>query len=434
MLNDTQERQLRSLPNVIGWSGQLHNRVRKGEILDQLCVRVYLRKKVSISELNVEELVPQALDIDGTLCTTDCVVLGDLQALTSSPDPWRAGHGTVPAGISCGHEDVTVGTIGGFVTGKVDYQDYMLSNAHVLSPTGAQVGDMIYQPGVSDQPDGWKYHEEYKLGRLISSIYPALDQKNLVDCAICTIDFKSFWYYAYYGLGSFYIPDIIEPVLDMRVKKSGRTTHVTEGRIIDPDATVFVRYPEGDMEFVHQILIQGSTGPFLEGGDSGSMLFQYTGRLGEPEHPMLPVGLCFAGSPEVGIANPISTVLDQLGLYFRNSSTDYPEQPPINEEKYGPSSIIESILIKHYKESVLDINVDPPVAIPGGTIVVSGRLDGKENGDPLVGRIVSVSITDHGMVNLMTDSNGMYNVETVLSNLSPSGTRLEITAEFLGDD
>jgi hypothetical protein len=96
--------------------------------------------------------------------------------------------------------------------------------------------------------------------------------------------------------------------LNLLVKKCGRTTQFTRGRITDCNATVRVNYgTAGAALFQNQIIIQSVTpNPFSLGGDSGSLITTDVGNR--------PVGLLFAGSPTHTIANPISAVLAALGV------------------------------------------------------------------------------------------------------------------------
>lgn len=89
--------------------------------------------------------------------------------------------------------------------------------------------------------------------------------------------------------------------LGMAVRKSGRTTELTEGTITVLDATVTVNYGEGMVaRFENQLV---ST-PMSQGGDSGSLLVAADSQEA--------VGLLFAGSSQSTIFNPIDVVLDSL--------------------------------------------------------------------------------------------------------------------------
>ena len=89
--------------------------------------------------------------------------------------------------------------------------------------------------------------------------------------------------------------------------KYGRTTGQTTGKIDAINAIVNVGYDSGVARFVGQIII--SPGSFSAGGDSGSLIVVQKG-----EDKGKPVGLLFAGSPFITVANPIDAVLTSFGV------------------------------------------------------------------------------------------------------------------------
>ena len=93
------------------------------------------------------------------------------------------------------------------------------------------------------------------------------------------------------------------PTVGMYVKKVGRTTGFTHGRVGAVNVTVEVSYNQGTATFVNQIYVTGTS--FLQAGDSGSLLVTESGNY--------PVGLCFAGSDNAAFANPIQPVLQYFG-------------------------------------------------------------------------------------------------------------------------
>ena len=92
-----------------------------------------------------------------------------------------------------------------------------------------------------------------------------------------------------------------------KVMKYGRTTGQTKGKIYALNATVNVCYDSGTALFINQIII--TPGGFSAGGDSGSLIVVQKGRDARKT-----VGLLFAGSPSVTVANPIGPVLVRLGV------------------------------------------------------------------------------------------------------------------------
>jgi hypothetical protein len=91
------------------------------------------------------------------------------------------------------------------------------------------------------------------------------------------------------------------------VQKYGRTTGLTTGYVDAINATVNVQYSRGIALFVKQIIIK--PGGFSAGGDSGSLVVVNGG-----EHDRKAVGLLFAGSSTITVANPIDAVLGAFGV------------------------------------------------------------------------------------------------------------------------
>lgn len=98
------------------------------------------------------------------------------------------------------------------------------------------------------------------------------------------------------------IDGLAEGELGMAIQKSGRTTGLTAGEILQVDVTVSVQYGEGRVaQFTDQLM----AGPMSQGGDSGSAVLDKNNNL---------VGLLFAGSDSTTIMNRIGNVFDALGL------------------------------------------------------------------------------------------------------------------------
>jgi len=92
------------------------------------------------------------------------------------------------------------------------------------------------------------------------------------------------------------------------VQKYGRTTRQTIGQVYAVNATVKVTYDSGTARFVNQILI--TPGSFSAAGDSGSLVV-YGGKGSKYG---MPIGLLFAGSQSLTVANPIDRVLDYFDV------------------------------------------------------------------------------------------------------------------------
>jgi hypothetical protein len=234
-------------------------------------------------------------------------------------------------GISVGHKNITAGTLGCLVEDN-NGKKYILSNNHVLAnENDAKVGDEILQPGPYD---GGKIPDDVcaKLSKFIEIKFPEA-KCSISDIAKKILNFiwwlgRSKLRWVYYTIE---LPEnevdcaIAEPIIEAspeileigipkgsarvkegeKVKKSGRTTGLTEGIVISDDASVRVQYSKGEALFEHQIFIQGEN--IARGGDSGSLV------LNEDNYV---VGLIFAGSQDgsLGIANHIYKVEEALGV------------------------------------------------------------------------------------------------------------------------
>jgi hypothetical protein len=232
-----------------------------------------------------------------------------------------------PGGCSIGHPQITAGTMGMIV--KKNGAPHILSNNHVLANSNeASMGDQTWQPGKYDggtETDivghlaafvpiqfinesvcpiakaivtGLNRLAEF-FGRNTIFPDPISSPVNKVDCAISRplleedISPEILEIGVPVGFGEIKVGD--------KVKKSGRTTAVTEGDVIATDGAVNVSYGEKVAVFEDQIVASAMS----EGGDSGSAV------LNEKDEG---VGLLFAGSTSLTIINKISNVIDALGL------------------------------------------------------------------------------------------------------------------------
>jgi membrane-associated protease RseP (regulator of RpoE activity) len=102
--------------------------------------------------------------------------------------------------------------------------------------------------------------------------------------------------------------------LKQAVKKSGRTTRLTTSTVSGLNGTVSVQYeqncagaPAFTKTFTGQILVTNRGSKFLNSGDSGSLMVQNV-----TTNPKA-IGLLFAGSSSIAVANPINEVLNFFG-------------------------------------------------------------------------------------------------------------------------
>ncbi len=237
-------------------------KIKDGKPMGRLCLKVYVEKKVGDEKLSKSDLVPPRL----ARVETDVEEVGKIKLLAYTRRMRPA-----PPGVSIGHYKVTAGTLGCLVKDKLTGQTLILSNNHVLANSNAaRKGDAIIQPGAAD-----------------CAVACPLDEKNVKP--------------EIFGNGT--PKGTTKPRRDLVVQKTGRTTEFTMGRVRDVSATVKVDYDGGTALFENQIL----TSAMSQGGDSGSLVMDQRNRA---------VGLLFAGSEVVTIANPISDVLKSLDVRF----------------------------------------------------------------------------------------------------------------------
>lgn len=208
-------------------------------------------------------------------------------------DP-TAKHRPVPGGVSVGHIDITAGTASYLLedgSGTV----YTASNNHVYAMSNqATEGDTIIQPGSAD---GGTTSDQS--ATLVG--YVPIENGVTVDLAWAAQEVEHVTQLLDYAVPQG-TPRRVE-VGDV-LKKSGRTTGVTEGEVQQVQATVDVNYG-GDLGTVtleDQIL----TGDMSDGGDSGSAAL----IKGEG----VPGGLLFAGSDTVTVLSEAVNVEAQSGM------------------------------------------------------------------------------------------------------------------------
>jgi hypothetical protein len=220
----------------------------------------------------------------------------------------------IQIGLSCGHYNITAGTLGCFVRPHSDAKKLLiLSNNHVLADEdNAAADDPILQPGHFD--DGKNPKDQ--VARFTKAIKLTTTGINLVDAAVAEVkdgtkvDLKTIKGLSKLGgLG----PEFFD--VGTKVAKLGRTTGLTRGRVTAFELdNVVIRYSLGDLRFDNQIEIEGAgKKPFSEGGDSGSLIVEADTKLA--------IGLLFAGGDVGGsngkgltYANPIRAVLDGMGM------------------------------------------------------------------------------------------------------------------------
>jgi len=212
-------------------------------------------------------------------------------------------------GYCCG------GTLGSLI--NVGGQQRILSNYHVFEAdivsggngTVATTGDFIIQPGLIDV--GCNAANAQNVATLVKT--SSLPGSN-VDCSSANvISGMVSSTGAILEVGTLTAATIAAS-LNQAVKKSGRTTGLTRSKVNGLNATVSITYDNEcaggtafTKTFTGQIFIANNGSKFLAGGDSGSLMVQDV-----TTNPRA-VGLLYAGSSTIAVAQPINEVLAFFG-------------------------------------------------------------------------------------------------------------------------
>lgn len=219
-----------------------------------------------------------------------------------------------PSGVSIGNVAITAGTLGSvvydFLPGAgvtppraglgIPSKFYVLSNNHVLAASNAApIGSPIVQPGPFDGGQD-PADRIATLSRFVpiqfSPPVPVDRHNNLVDCAIGECSFQDATREIYFNSAPRAWAPRASVQVGTRVRKTGRTTNMTLGRVVGINATVDVGFGGGRVaRFRDQIV----TTNISAGGDSGSLVTDWEDTA---------VGLLFAGSSVATILNHIEHV------------------------------------------------------------------------------------------------------------------------------
>jgi len=287
---------LRAYPNVTGVG--VGFKVMGGKRTEEVCIRVYVSKKLPLKELRTEEVIPtevEGIPVDIIEATFEIQSVADHQDRCNP----------ILGGISIGNLSLGgSGTLGVSVFDNISREDMILSNWHVLcGRNNCNVGEVIIQPGSGGGDGGTSNDIVAHLHRFILS--------GQDDVAVARLNGDRFLLKTILNLGE--VMEVGTHSLNMHVRKSGRTTGVTEGYITDINSTIDIRgYPGGTREFRNQILIEN--GVVSRRGDSGSVWINDSNQV---------IGLHFAGSTDgsLAIANRISSVLQALDINLKSGVT-----------------------------------------------------------------------------------------------------------------
>lgn len=335
------KKKLLKLKNVEGVG--IGYKVKDGVKIDEIATVIFVKEKLPVSQLKARDIVPE--ELDGV--RTDVIQSGRFRLLSFMEKPGIQRNADIertrkirpaPGGVSIGHYEISAGTLGTIVRDNKTGKPLILSNNHVLANLSttknarAKIGDSIVQPGPYDNGEvgddtiarliryvplettetgitcPYANFFEYLLNLLFQLIgkpryrvkFVKQGEENLIDAALAE-PIKEDWVEdRILEIGK--VNGTVEPELGMAVKKSGRTTGVTEGQITAVGSTVKVDMGHSEQGiFANQVI----TTPLSRGGDSGSLIVDNQNRA---------VGLLFAGSDNNTVFNPIQTILELLDI------------------------------------------------------------------------------------------------------------------------
>ncbi|KLU74595.1 hypothetical protein [Clostridium botulinum] len=278
--------------NVVGVA--LGYKIKNGFYTNQLCIQVFVSKKLPQNQLNSNDMIPLvykgvATDVKETGCFTSC-------SFNNKVRPVLGGYS-----ISS-NMNRNSGTAGCLVTNGVS--KFVLSTNHVLAnlnilPMKSPIIQPAYDYGGYAPTDTIAILHKYIPIRFIKG---QEEPTNVTDCALGLLSNPNILSNKIALIGK--VTCGKSPRLNEQVKKVGASTELTTGTITNIGASFIVTYRNGQrVLFKDQIL----TTHMGADGDSGSILVNKNNCA---------VGLLFSASPNMTGFNRLSTVLDQLDVHL----------------------------------------------------------------------------------------------------------------------
>lgn len=260
-------------------------RWKDGKMTDEIAIRVHVKNKKPMKELETKDVVPEELGgfpVD--------VIQSNIELQR------RNRHNPIIGGVETRNVNIGgVGTLGAVVFDATNHNEPMaLSNHHVYvdnRPSGA-AGEQVNQPGTTRNADA--------IGTVTRS-------SRTHDCAVATLNNNrqiSTTIMDFPGG----IKGVVNPTIGMHVIKSGRTTGTTRGMVEGVSTNEFTIVP-----------ISGQWQELSLGGDSGSVWLEEKSHAG--------VGLHYGGetstapADERAWAKRITRVASTLNINLRRKAT-----------------------------------------------------------------------------------------------------------------
>ena len=275
----------------------------RGRRTDEVVLRVFVSKKLPLSELAPADVLPR--EIDGVRVDVSEVQMREL----SVPADHQVRHSETKCGISIGNLITGgSGTLGATVFDGKSGEQLILSNWHVLcGRLDCEPGEPIAQPGTGGGDGGTPAD---LFARVLRFQFDAF-----VDAAVAVLTGHRFCTEEMLGLGHM-SPRLGSPTLGLEVTKSGRTTAITTGRITDVSVDIDIKFNAVGVKTMRdQLTIESDSGAVVVlPGDSGSVWVDSAQR---------PVALTFAGNSSGArcTATPMPRVAEALDITFGPGTT-----------------------------------------------------------------------------------------------------------------
>lgn len=270
LLDGGGEAELMAIPGVVQVSVGLKQ--INGTATDDFCIRVYVAKKKELAAIPPSDRVPKTFRGVPTDVNEVRVVSAHVDAARYRP---ITGGIQITNGVVAGG-NIALGTLGCLATDNGDAKQVLLTNFHVI---GGTAGVPVFQPlnNAGDQIG------TVKRGQISGTIDAAIADI-AAGIATTTDEVNGL----FLNLSN-HIAGVTDPVGGMKVFKVGRTTGLTDGKIVDSNAPVVINYdpPIGSKAFTKTMMIQctkisgcccctctvaDGSREFSDHGDSGSVV------------------------------------------------------------------------------------------------------------------------------------------------------------------
>lgn len=190
---------------------------------------------------------------------------GGLERIVALPDR------IVLGGVSIGHMEAgTTGTLGGIL--RIGEQRYAISTAETFAPEGSKLGDVIVQPSVEDSP-----HKVYGMAKLSVISKLAFGSINNLDAAIATLERGVPTSPRIKDIGR--PNDVAEPEIGVNVRKTGRSSGFTEGKILCTDVRIKTIKEQQQYVLQDQFIVMSDSSEFAAKGDEGAFILNNNNDL-----------------------------------------------------------------------------------------------------------------------------------------------------------